>query len=67
MCNEGQIQSGSWNQDPCDYNDSTVVINNDSDNKHGHSKWGIVENNLIMEKGHQIIGCEITMWSWCDS
>ena len=41
-----------------------VVINNDSDyNKRGHLKWGIVENSLIMEKGHQIVGCEITMWS----
>ena len=40
-----------------------VVINNDNDNdnKHGHSKRGIVENSLIMEKGHQIVGCEITM------
>ncbi len=40
-----------------------VVINNDSDNKHGHLKWGIVENSLIMEKGHQIVGCEVTVWS----
>ena len=40
-----------------------VVINNDSDNKHGHLKCLIVENSLIMEKGHQIVGFEITMWN----
>ena len=44
-----------------------MVINNDSDNKHGHSKWGIVENSLIMEKGHQIVEFEATTWSWSDS
>ena len=40
-----------------------VVINNDSDNKHGHLKGGIVENSLIMVKGHQMVECEVTMWS----
>ena len=40
-----------------------VIINNDSDNKHGHLKGWIVENSNIMEKGHQIVGCEETMWS----
>ena len=39
-----------------------VVINNDSDNKHGHSKGWIVENSHIMEKGHQIVGFKVSMW-----